>query len=337
VEAFFQLRYDARLADSGFAGDKHDLAVAGLGARPTAQQQVDLLVAANQRRERRSVQGLEPVGDRIRTQYLPRWHRRGDVLDLDRAEVAVLEEIADEPARSRGDDNGTGLGQRLQPGGEVRSLAHNRLLLNRAFADQITDDHQPGGDPDTRLELDGFDIEATDRVDHAQPCPDRPLGVVLMRLRVAEIHQHTVAHVPGDKAVGPSDYFGDSAVIHGDDLTQILGVESRRECSRADQVAEHHGQLAPFGGCGINQFPALCRWFRPAVIAQRGNRSEQFAAMSDQADADVREILGGQLRQHRSIDRVVAKRLFVLLQPETVEPRRYIHARLPHAVIAALV
>ena len=35
----------------------------------------------------------------------------------------------------------------------------------------------------------------------AQPRPDRPLGIVLMRSRVAEIDQHAVAHVLGDKAV----------------------------------------------------------------------------------------------------------------------------------------
>jgi hypothetical protein len=34
VEAFFQLRGDARLADARFAGDQHDLTVAGLGAGP---------------------------------------------------------------------------------------------------------------------------------------------------------------------------------------------------------------------------------------------------------------------------------------------------------------
>src|SRR5271155_211558 len=39
---------DARLAETGFAGDQHDLAVPRLGARPAAQQQVDLLVAADQ-------------------------------------------------------------------------------------------------------------------------------------------------------------------------------------------------------------------------------------------------------------------------------------------------
>jgi hypothetical protein len=67
------------------------------------------------------------------------------------------------------------------------------LVLRRAFADQIADDHQPGGDPDARLELSRFDIQPTDRVDQAEPRPDRPLGIVLMRSRVPEIDQHTIA------------------------------------------------------------------------------------------------------------------------------------------------
>ena len=47
LQTFFQLRDDARLSDSGFSGEEHDLTVAGIGARPTAQQQVDFLFAAN--------------------------------------------------------------------------------------------------------------------------------------------------------------------------------------------------------------------------------------------------------------------------------------------------
>jgi hypothetical protein len=43
---------------------------------------------------------------------------------------------------------------------------------------------------------------------------------------VAEINQHPIAHVPGDKAVGFGDYFGDGAVISGDDLAIILGIEA---------------------------------------------------------------------------------------------------------------
>jgi len=217
-KAFFQGRGDARLTDSGFAGDEHDLAVAGLGAGPTAQQQVDFLVAAYQRPEHRSVQSLKAAGDRTRTQNLPRRHWRSDALDLDRAEVAVLEQITDEPARARGDDDRVRLGQVLQPGGEVWRPAHDRLFLRRAFPDQIADDHQPSGDPDARLELDGIDMEAADRVGGAQSRPYRPFGIVLMRLWVAEINQHAVAHIPGDKAAGSGDDFGDGMVIRGDNL-----------------------------------------------------------------------------------------------------------------------
>ena len=116
----------------------------------------------------------------------------------------------------------------MQPGGEVRRLADDRLFLRRAFADQIADDHQPRGDPDARLELDGFDFEATYSVDDAETRPDRPLGIVLMRSRVAKIDQDAVAHVLGDESVEPDDHVGDGTVIGGDDLSQILGVEARR-------------------------------------------------------------------------------------------------------------
>ena len=68
-----------------------------------------------------------------------------------------------------------------------------------------------------------------------------------MRLRIAEIDQHPVAHVFGDKAVEPGDHLGDGAVIGGDDLAQILGIEPRGERGRADQIAEHHRQLPAFG------------------------------------------------------------------------------------------
>jgi len=82
VKAPFQLCRDARLADTGLAGDQYDLTVAGLGERPTSQQQADFLVAADQRGQRRSAQCLEAAGHGARTQYLPSQHRRGDALDL---------------------------------------------------------------------------------------------------------------------------------------------------------------------------------------------------------------------------------------------------------------
>ena len=333
VKALRQCRGDARLADAGFAGDQHDLAVARLGARPAPQQQVDLLVAADQRGQRRSAQGLEPARDDARTQHLPGRHRRGEALDLDGAEIAVLEEIADQPARAGGDDDRIRLGQGLQTGGEVRRLADDRLLLRRAFADQIADHHQPGGDADPRLQLDGFDVEAADSIDQSQPRPDSPLGIVLMRPRVAEIDQHAVAHIFGDKAIEPGDDFCDGAVIRGDDFAQILGIEPRGESvepTRSQNMTVSCRRSAATVPCGL---VGRSRWPGPSSPRNVGDGREQLAPMSDEADAEVLEIVGGQLGQYRGVDGVVAKRLLVLLQPETVEPRCDVHARLPAAPI----
>ena len=75
-----------------FAGDKHNLAVAGLGARPTTQQQVDLLVAADEPDRCRPAQRLESARDDTWTRYLPNRHPPVDACHLNGVKVAILEE-----------------------------------------------------------------------------------------------------------------------------------------------------------------------------------------------------------------------------------------------------
>ena len=90
-------------------------------------------------------------------------------------------------------------------------------------------------------------VEPGHRLDQRQPGPHRPLGIVLVGPRIAEIGEHPVAHVFGDKPAGAFDDRGDAAVIGADHRAQVLGIEPRRQCRRADQVAEHHRQLPPLG------------------------------------------------------------------------------------------
>src|SRR5262249_28494472 len=125
AEALLQLRNDARLADAGLAQDQHNLAVAGLSAPPAPQQQFNLLLASDQRRQRRSAQCLEPALDDTRTQYLPRLHRLDDALDAGAPEIGISEELADQPSGARRDDDGIRLCQGLQAGGEVWRLTHD--------------------------------------------------------------------------------------------------------------------------------------------------------------------------------------------------------------------
>jgi hypothetical protein len=76
------------------------------------------------------------------------------------------------------------------------------------------------------LKPDGFDIETTHHAGQAQPCPDRPFGIILMGSRVAEIDQYGVAHKAGDETIEPRNDPGDGVVITGDDLAQVFGIKA---------------------------------------------------------------------------------------------------------------
>ena len=155
-----------------------------------------------------------------------------------------------------------------------------------------------------------------------------------MRLWIPEIDQHPVAYIFGNKAGEAADRHGDIPMISADHLPQVFGVEPSGKRRRADEIAEHNRKL-----------PALCRRpafvggrrYRTALAAQRGDCCEQFASVPDEADTQVLEIVGGQLRQYCGIDRVVAKRLFVLLHAEALKPGGDVHTRLPAAINSASV
>ena len=90
-------------------------------------------------------------------------------------------------------------------------------------------------------------LRGADRVDDSESSPHRPLGIVLMRLRVTEIDQHPIAHVLGDKATDAGHRVGNATVVSADHLAQILGIEPHRQRRRADQIAEHDRELAALG------------------------------------------------------------------------------------------
>jgi hypothetical protein len=62
---------------------------------------------------------------------------------------------------------------------------------------------------------------------------------MFVRPRVAEIGEHTVAHVLGDEATVALDQFGAAAVIRRNDGPQVLGVNPSRQRCRADQITKH--------------------------------------------------------------------------------------------------
>src|SRR3954452_24265877 len=116
----------------------------------------------------------------------------------------------------------------LQTRREVGRLADDATLLRGRRSDQVADHNEAGRNADSGL-------QRNRRLEHAhcrgqlQPRPDRPLGIVLMRLRIAKIHQHTVAQVLCHEAVETAHDLGDAFVIGRNDLAQDLRIHASGE------------------------------------------------------------------------------------------------------------
>ena len=93
------------------------------------------------------------------------------------------------------------------------------------LADQVPHHHVPGRDADPRGSLAPRlrQARADDILDQLKPGPHRPLGIVLVRPRPAEIGQHAVAQVLGDVPSRTADH-----VRAG----RLVGAASPRACPR---------------------------------------------------------------------------------------------------------
>jgi hypothetical protein len=235
-----------------------------------------------------------------------------------RPEVFQIEKPADLPARRIANNQRVRGGQALQSGGEVGRLANDPALLCGTLADQIADHGKPSGDAETHAQILSR-RQAADRLDYRQPGAHRTLGIVLMRPRITEIDQHPVAHIFRDKAVEAADRIADRTVVAADQLPQILRVMAGRQCRRADQITEHHRQLAAFGVGGsrcITERRYHCGVGHQG--AERGDRIQQLAPVADRCNADLFEIFRRQLRQHLPIDLIVAEGWHIALKAQTL-------------------
>jgi len=316
-----ELSGETRLADAGLAREQDDLAGAAPGLVQAVVQQGAL--------------GRPPdeVGDPAARRLEPAL-RHGDALDregLDRlgealrclaAEIGEPEEVADEAASGAGEDDLTRLRQSLQARREVGRVAGDIVLYNLA-----AHDNQPGGNPHARLEL--FDlIQLRHPIDQRQSAARGTLGVVLMRPRIAEIGQHPVAHVAGDKPAKALDDLCDAAMVSADNPAQIFGIEPRRQRGRADEIAEHHRQLPPLGSV-VRPRTGRYGWRRQCLGGgQTGNGSEETLAVPER-HAKLLEIDLRQLRQDIGVDVTRTKQRLVLSEAKTSEPTPDIHGRAP--------
>ena len=219
---------DARLADPRFAGEKRDASVAPACRAPRIRKEVEFLLAPHQGRERADSKRVETGLGLARAHNPPCADGLREPLERVLAELGAFEQAADEPMGHGSDDDGIRFRQPLQPGGEIGRLAENRMLLGRAFANDVAGDHQAGGDPDPDPQADVVRHgQGRDRLDHAEAGADRALGVVLADLRIAEIDEKPVAHIARDDASHSLDDADRGLLKRPDQLAQVLGIEAR--------------------------------------------------------------------------------------------------------------
>ena len=83
--------------------------------------------------------------------------------------------------------------------------------------------------------------------EHLQPRPYGPLGVILVRLWIAEVHQQAISQVLRDVTVKALDHGTAGGLIGTDDLAVVFRVEVPGEGGRAHQITKQDGELPAFG------------------------------------------------------------------------------------------
>ena len=230
------------------------------------------------------------------------------------------------------DHHATRPGQSLQARRHVWCLANHRLLARCPLANEVTHHRLTGGDPHARLETNvRVSIKLGDRLHQRARRAHRPFGIVLVRLRPAEVGQDAIAQELGDVAFEPADDLGARRVIGPHHIAQVLGVEPRRQLRRADQVAEQHRQLTALGFRNPRAQRARLRHgprYRRLLVRFSPQRLDGLQELQPRAEgqAEILEMLLGQFKQRFAIDLVLFERIGEASEAVRLEPR----ANVPH-------
>src|ERR1700674_5617440 len=114
-----------------------------------------------------------------------------DALELLRAAIFDDEQARDQPMRVVCDRDRAWFGGRLNPRRDIGHVAKDVRLVAGAF----TNHHRAriDTDPCGELRMSGLFVELFDRVEEREARASGALGVVVVRLRIAEIGHHAVA------------------------------------------------------------------------------------------------------------------------------------------------
>ncbi len=232
-----QRTQNAALADAGFAGEQHDLAFAVLRQLPALQQQRDLLLAPDQRRESFLRRGLEAACRFAHTHDAIGMGAAGDALQSLLAQVFIVEAAAGQAMHPLAHHDAARLRDVLQPGGQIHRLAHCALLRRG-------DDDESGRDADAHLQMTCLrNIELRQGVDDLQPRANGALGLAFVRQRIAEEGDDAITQALEHVALVAGYAHRAGILVAADDVSQYFGINARGQLGEPHHVAEQHGEL----------------------------------------------------------------------------------------------
>ena len=216
---------------------------------PAPEQKIGFLLSPDERGQPFRVKRVEPALSRTFRQGRIGARRPGHALEVLRAKVAEFEQVADQFARALANDDAVGRGDPLQPGGQIGRVADDAALLRLSGAQEVADDHDARRDAHAHMQRRaGGRLQFRRGLDNRETRPHGVLGVVLVRMGIAKIGEHPVAHVFRDEAAAAGDQRRATPVVGRDDAAHVFGIEPRRHRGRAHEVAEHDRKLTALGG-----------------------------------------------------------------------------------------
>ncbi len=238
---------ESRLADPGLPGEKHRLTLTTLGEVPALEEKFQFLLTPNERAQARCVECLEAALRCACAGDPPSVDRLSEAPQLAWSEVLDLEQPADQAPCLLSDDDFAAPGHDLQASGEVRGIADDRFLLRRASAEEVTYDDDACRDPNPRGKCAAiWRPQTVHGLDNREAGCHRPLSLILVRVRPAEVGQHAVTHELGKVSLEARDLPRDGVLVGSQRLPHVLRIEPRGKGRRADKVDEHHRELAAF-------------------------------------------------------------------------------------------